>query len=482
MTRTLGRALARAVFVDSLRARAARRLGGAGPSRRRRRVHDRDRARHVGARRRRPAPVDAPRRHRTLGRHRPERRAATPSRPNRRPTRLAWEQTDGPADRTSSATRRLARPPLHDAAAFDRSDRRRDARPHVLRSSGMARAFEGRLLPPHDRRRRSPCRRHRHRKPRCRTWPAKLVSGYRARPSSFTTASTIRASRPRPPPTKATDARCSPATGSHARTSRSRARSNRARTYPRSCAPSPGSPPRIPTCNSSSRAATAGASTRRAPRSRRAASRPASSDPVMSTTPRSAALFRRAEVIAYPSLVEGFGMPALEALASGTPLVTTSGSALEEIVGDAGAARSARRRRRPRPRAGHRARRSRRSRPGSAPTDRHAPRRSRGNVRSRRTSTCTTARFVTTPATPPFTDEGTRHRRDRLRRSPPARPSPRMRRRRRRARRRERRVRHHRSRHGARHLRTRPARGRLPPRGLVGRRRVVARSRPRACA
>lgn len=48
-----------------------------------------------------------------------------------------------------------------------------------------------------------------------------------------------------------------------------------------------------------------------------------------------AALFRRAEVIAYPSLVEGFGMPALEALASGTPLVTTSGGALEEVVGDA---------------------------------------------------------------------------------------------------------------------------------------------------
>jgi glycosyltransferase involved in cell wall biosynthesis len=48
-----------------------------------------------------------------------------------------------------------------------------------------------------------------------------------------------------------------------------------------------------------------------------------------------AALFRRAEVVAYPSLVEGFGMPALEALASGAPLVTTSGSALEEVVGDA---------------------------------------------------------------------------------------------------------------------------------------------------
>lgn len=51
--------------------------------------------------------------------------------------------------------------------------------------------------------------------------------------------------------------------------------------------------------------------------------------------PTLAALFRRARVVAYPSLVEGFGMPALEALASGTPLVTTSGSALEEVVGDA---------------------------------------------------------------------------------------------------------------------------------------------------
>jgi glycosyltransferase involved in cell wall biosynthesis len=48
-----------------------------------------------------------------------------------------------------------------------------------------------------------------------------------------------------------------------------------------------------------------------------------------------AALFRRAGVIAYPSLAEGFGMPALEALASGTPLVTTSGGALEEVVGEA---------------------------------------------------------------------------------------------------------------------------------------------------
>jgi glycosyltransferase involved in cell wall biosynthesis len=48
------------------------------------------------------------------------------------------------------------------------------------------------------------------------------------------------------------------------------------------------------------------------------------------------ALFRRAAVVAYPSLAEGFGMPALEALASGAPLVTTSGSSLDEIVGEAG--------------------------------------------------------------------------------------------------------------------------------------------------
>jgi glycosyltransferase involved in cell wall biosynthesis len=44
------------------------------------------------------------------------------------------------------------------------------------------------------------------------------------------------------------------------------------------------------------------------------------------------AFFRRAEVVAYPSLEEGFGLPALEALACGAVLVTTTGSAMEEVV------------------------------------------------------------------------------------------------------------------------------------------------------
>jgi len=47
------------------------------------------------------------------------------------------------------------------------------------------------------------------------------------------------------------------------------------------------------------------------------------------------ALLRRASAVAYPALEEGFGLPALEALACGTPLVTTSGTAMEEVAGDA---------------------------------------------------------------------------------------------------------------------------------------------------
>lgn len=48
------------------------------------------------------------------------------------------------------------------------------------------------------------------------------------------------------------------------------------------------------------------------------------------------ALYRAARVFAYPSLFEGFGLPPLEAMACGTPVVASSTSSLPEVVGDAG--------------------------------------------------------------------------------------------------------------------------------------------------
>ena len=48
-----------------------------------------------------------------------------------------------------------------------------------------------------------------------------------------------------------------------------------------------------------------------------------------------AALYRLADVFVFPSLYEGFGLPPLEAMASGTPVITSNVSSLPEVVGDA---------------------------------------------------------------------------------------------------------------------------------------------------
>ena len=48
-----------------------------------------------------------------------------------------------------------------------------------------------------------------------------------------------------------------------------------------------------------------------------------------------ACLYRLAGVFVFPSLYEGFGLPPLEAMASGTPVITSNVSSLPEVVGDA---------------------------------------------------------------------------------------------------------------------------------------------------
>jgi glycosyltransferase involved in cell wall biosynthesis len=47
------------------------------------------------------------------------------------------------------------------------------------------------------------------------------------------------------------------------------------------------------------------------------------------------ALYRLADVFVFPSLYEGFGLPPLEAMANGTPVITSNISSLPEVVGDA---------------------------------------------------------------------------------------------------------------------------------------------------
>jgi glycosyltransferase involved in cell wall biosynthesis len=49
-----------------------------------------------------------------------------------------------------------------------------------------------------------------------------------------------------------------------------------------------------------------------------------------------AALYSAATAFIYPSLYEGFGLPPLEAMACGTPVICSDASSLPDVVGDAG--------------------------------------------------------------------------------------------------------------------------------------------------
>ena len=48
------------------------------------------------------------------------------------------------------------------------------------------------------------------------------------------------------------------------------------------------------------------------------------------------ALLKNAEAFIYPSWYEGFGLPLLEAMASGCPVITSASSSMTEVIGDAG--------------------------------------------------------------------------------------------------------------------------------------------------
>ena len=47
-------------------------------------------------------------------------------------------------------------------------------------------------------------------------------------------------------------------------------------------------------------------------------------------------MYNLASVLAFPSLYEGFGIPPLEAMACGCPVVASWGTSLAEVIGEAG--------------------------------------------------------------------------------------------------------------------------------------------------
>jgi glycosyltransferase involved in cell wall biosynthesis len=48
------------------------------------------------------------------------------------------------------------------------------------------------------------------------------------------------------------------------------------------------------------------------------------------------ALYRHAAALLYPSRYEGFGLPVLEAMASGTPVIASRAASIPEVVGESG--------------------------------------------------------------------------------------------------------------------------------------------------
>jgi len=45
--------------------------------------------------------------------------------------------------------------------------------------------------------------------------------------------------------------------------------------------------------------------------------------------------YNAADLFVFPSFFEGFGLPVIESMASGVPTITSRGSSLEEVAGDA---------------------------------------------------------------------------------------------------------------------------------------------------
>src|SRR5690606_32213922 len=66
---------------------------------------------------------------------------------------------------------------------------------------------------------------------------------------------------------------------------------------------------------------------------------PADGDPIryLNFLPRRhiGALLQNAAMFAFPSICEGFGLPVLEAMAAGVPVITSNMSSLPEVAGDA---------------------------------------------------------------------------------------------------------------------------------------------------